>query len=226
MEDIVDRRPLATRKLGISQRFAKLLARTGITPNQISILGLVFGVGSGVALGLTSILAEPWWRVLFFAGAALTQLRLACNMFDGMVAMEQSSTSPVGELYNEIPDRVSDTATLVGLGYALGGLPALGFAAALLAMFTAYIRAMGKAAGGPQQFCGPMSKPQRMFTVTVVALFCAVAPLGWLPTVTLWRPLGLPAMALALICAGASLASLRRLMRAAKSLKEPKHESA
>ena len=224
MEDPVDRRPLATRKLGISKKIAALIARTGITPNQISLLGLVFGIGSGVALGLTSVVAQPWGRVLFFAGAALTQLRLACYMFDGMVAMEQGSNSPVGELYNEIPDRVSDTATLVGLGFSLGGLPALGFSAALLAMFTAYIRAMGKAAGGPQQFCGPMSKPQRMFTVTLVALFCATAPVGWLPSVTVVRPLGLPALALALICAGAAVASARRLARAARSLNEARHE--
>lgn len=215
----IDRRPLATRKLAVSQRIARGIARSGITPNQISMLGLFFGIGSGVAFAFTAHVADPWWRVLFFAGAALTQFRLACNMFDGMVAVEQDSTSPVGELYNEIPDRISDSATLIGLGYALGGLPALGYAAALLAMLTAYIRAMGKAAGGPQQFCGPMSKPQRMFTVTIAAAACTFLPAAWLPTVKIVEPLGLPALALLLICAGAAVASVRRLARAAKSLR-------
>ena len=218
-EHPIDRRPLATRKLAVSQRIARVIARTGITPNQISLIGLFFGVGSGVAFAFTAHVSDPWWRVLFFAGAALTQFRLACNMFDGMVAVEQASTSPVGELYNEIPDRISDTATLIGLGYALGGLPALGYAAALLAMLTAYIRAMGKAAGGPQQFCGPMSKPQRMFTVTIAAAACAFLPTAWLPTVKIVEPLGLPALALLLICMGAAVASVRRLSRAAKSLR-------
>ncbi len=218
----IDRRPLASRKLAIWQYAARLLAKRGITPNFISALSMVFGVGSGIALGCTTLVPEPWWRLLFVAGALLTQLRLLCNMLDGMVAMEQHSASPVGELYNEIPDRVSDTATLVGLGFALGGNPTLGFAAALLAMFTAYIRAMGKAAGGPQQFCGPMSKPQRMFTVTVTALYCGLAPVAWQPVVAAWQPLGVPALALALICVGAALASVRRLGRAARALRAEK----
>jgi len=217
--DNVDRRPLASRKLAIWQSAARAIAKRGITPNFISSLSMVFGVGSGFALGFTALTPDPWWRVLFVIGAVLTQLRLLCNMLDGMVAMEQQSASPVGELYNEIPDRVSDTATLVGLGFAIGGNPTLGFSAALLAIFTAYIRAMGKAAGGPQQFCGPMSKPQRMFTVTVVALYCGLAPLAWQPETAAWQPLGLPALALGLICIGAAVASLRRLARAAHALK-------
>jgi phosphatidylglycerophosphate synthase len=53
-----------------------------------------------------------------------------------MVAIEAGTASPVGELYNEVPDRVSDTATLIGAGYAVGGHPTLGYVAACLALFT------------------------------------------------------------------------------------------
>lgn len=215
-----NRRPLASRKLGIWQWSARALAKTGLTPNAISSVGMWFGIGSGVALGCTALAPDPWWRVLFFAGATLTQLRLLCNMLDGMVAQEQGSASPVGELFNEIPDRISDSATLIGLGYALGGNARLGYAAALIAMFTAYVRAMGKSATGVQQFCGPMSKPQRMFTVTVAAAFCALAPLAWQPTLQLWEPMGVPALALLLICAGASVCALRRIARTAVLLRK------
>jgi phosphatidylglycerophosphate synthase len=218
-ESAIDRRPLASRRLAPSRWAAALLARSGVTPNQISLAGMFFGLASGVALLATSLAPAPWFRVLFVAGAVLVQLRLLCNMLDGMVAVEQGSSSKVGELFNEIPDRVSDSATLVGLGFALGGNIQLGFAAALVAMFTAYIRAMGKASGGPQQFCGPMSKPQRMFTVTAVAVYCACAPLAWQPGLTLWSPLGLPALALLLICIGAAIASVRRIARAAAALR-------
>lgn len=213
--DAPDRRPIAARGLGASRFLATSLARVGVTPNQISVLGMLFGVGAGVALGFTSVAPGVWWRLLFVAGAALVVLRLACNMLDGMVAVEQKSCSPLGELYNEIPDRVSDTATLVGFGYALGGFAALGYIAALLAMFTAYIRATGKAAGAKQQFCGPMSKPQRMFTVVVVSIYCAATPLIW----QTGGKLGAPGWALLLICAGALVASARRLLRIRHELK-------
>jgi phosphatidylglycerophosphate synthase len=79
------------------------------------------------------------------------QLRLLANMFDGMVAIETGRTSAVGELYNEVPDRVSDTAVLVGAGYAAGGCPVLGYVAALLAVFIAYVRAQGRVAGASQE---------------------------------------------------------------------------
>ena len=62
---------------------------------------------------------------------------------------------------------------------------ALGLGAACAAVFVAYVRAMGKAAGGgavKQEFCGPMAKQQRMFIVTVTALYCGLAPAAWQPS--------------------------------------------
>jgi phosphatidylglycerophosphate synthase len=122
-------------------------------------------------------------------------MRLLANMFDGMVAIESDRASPIGELFNEVPDRVSDAALLIGLGYARGGHVLLGFTAALLAVFTAYVRAMGKVAGGRQEFCGPMAKPQRMLVVTATALWCGLAPAAW--QVESNVGFGLPAYALA-----------------------------
>ena len=40
-----------------------------------------------------------------------------------MVAVASDRTSKLGELFNEVPDGLSDAATLVGLGYAAGGVP-------------------------------------------------------------------------------------------------------
>ena len=79
-----------------------------------------------------------------------------------MVAVLREVASPVGELFNEVPDRVSDAATLIGFGYATGSNPVLGFVATIFAIFLAYMRAQGKVAGAHQEFCGPMAKQQRM----------------------------------------------------------------
>jgi phosphatidylglycerophosphate synthase len=135
-----------------------------------------------------------------------------------MVAVEGGKGSPVGVLYNEVPDRVSDAAALIGAGYALGGDVTLGYLAACVALFVAYVRAQGKAAGAPNDFCGPMAKQQRMFIVTVVAVYCGLTPAGWQPADERGR--GLMAAGLALIIVLGLVTAGRRLLRIAAALKK------
>lgn len=202
-----DRRPIAARNWRLSRRLARLLADRRVSPNAISIAGLVCGLAAGLALAATSILpnASP---LFWFLGAVLILARLLANMLDGMVAVESSRTSRLGELFNEVPDRISDAAALIGLGYADGGIVTLGYLAALTAVFTAYLRAVGKNTGEPQDFCGPMAKQQRMAAVIGTALICAVFPSDWLP-----------AAALSVIIAGCAITSWRRIGRNAANLR-------
>jgi phosphatidylglycerophosphate synthase len=213
------RRPLATRQRPAARRVAAWLAAAKVSPNAVSWFGLLCGIGAGAALAATSLTEGPAARAAWIGGAALVQLRLAANMFDGMVAERLARSSPVGELYNEVPDRISDVATLVGLGYAAGGDVVLGFVAACVALFVAYTRAFGAGAGAGQEFCGPMAKPHRMFTVTVFALYCGVAPAAWQPRLGTgdWGP---AAGCLALIIAGGLWTAGRRLRRVAATLRE------
>eukprot|EP00658_Telonema_sp_P-2_P038702 TRINITY_DN27712_c0_g1_i3.p2 TRINITY_DN27712_c0_g1~~TRINITY_DN27712_c0_g1_i3.p2 ORF type:complete len:108 (+),score=18.36 TRINITY_DN27712_c0_g1_i3:177-500(+) len=57
---------------------------------------------------------------LWVAGGLLSQSRLLCNLLDGMVAGELRGKgeyhNKMGHVYNELPDRVSDAAMLIGLG--------------------------------------------------------------------------------------------------------------
>ena len=172
-----DRRPIAARQLRISVAITDWLAARRVSPNAISVAGLLCGALAGVAFALTIDAPGLAW-LLWLVGALLVQLRLAANMFDGMVAIARGMASPVGELYNEIPDRLSDSAVLIGLGVADGDW-ALGALAALTSMATAYVRAVGKAAGAPSDFGGPMAKQQRMALATVAALWLALAPAAW-----------------------------------------------
>jgi phosphatidylglycerophosphate synthase len=109
----------------------------------------------------------------------LILLRLLANMLDGMVAVETGKTSAVGELFNEIPDRVSDAAIFIGAGFAATSSPHLGYTAAVLALLVAYVRALGNQMGITGLFIGPMSKQQRMFTLVAICLFYASAPAAW-----------------------------------------------
>jgi phosphatidylglycerophosphate synthase len=166
-EQRVNRRPLATRDRRWAALAARWLLQTPVTPNQIS----VFGIGVS-AIGAWAI---AMWRAPagLLVGAIAIQLRLLCNMLDGMVAVEGQRASSDGPLYNEIPDRIEDTLFLVAYGYA-ARLFWLGFVAALLAMFTAYIRVLGGSFGLPQDFRGPMAKQHRMAALTLGCLAALV----------------------------------------------------
>ena len=209
-----DRRPIAARDLGFFKALASRLAKAGVSANAISLAGMAAGLLAGAALALTARW-EPAARALWAAAAAFIQLRLVANLLDGMVAIESGTASKVGELYNEVPDRISDTAALAGLGYAAGGDPVLGWAAALAAMFTAYVRTTGKGAGAPHDFRGPMAKQQRMALVTLLALVGAAAPRAW-------QAVGgrsLVQWVLLVIIAGSILTALRRLRAVARVLR-------
>jgi phosphatidylglycerophosphate synthase len=174
------RRPLKTRSHAWVQALAKNLAERGLTPNQISLFGIGFAVIGFVFLWAAS---HPWpfaWGWLLLA-AVCVQLRLLCNMLDGLVAVEGGLKAKGGEMFNEIPDRIEDTLFLVGAGMAAHETE-LGWACAVLAVLTAYLRAFGASLGQPQDFGGPCAKPHRMFLLTVglvAAVVVHFSSLGW-----------------------------------------------
>lgn len=160
------RRPLTSRNTAWAHWIARRLAATEVTPNQISLASIGFALVGGL------LLLRPDWPVAMVFAAICIQLRLLCNLIDGMVAVEGGKGTPVGALYNEVPDRVADSLFLIGAGYGVG-LPELGWFAALVAALTAYIRVLGGSLGLKQDFRGPQAKPQRMFVLTLGSLAVA-----------------------------------------------------
>jgi len=157
---------------------AQWLAGHGISPNQISLLSVVnAGIAAMALVGAGWV--EPFEQgMLFLVAAVFIQLRLLCNLFDGMVAIEGGFRTKSGELWNEVPDRFSDALICVGAGYTIpasADVQWLGWLAAVLSVITAYIRALGGSVGASQAFDGPMAKPQRMAWLTagcvVMAMF-------------------------------------------------------
>ena len=212
----IDRRPIATRNRRWAQSATAWLAARNVSPNAISIAGMCACLVAGLALGLTSV---EYNRVLWVIAAIGAQLRLTANMLDGMVALASGRDSKLGELYNEVPDRVSDAAVLVGAGYAWGGNVALGYIATILAIFTAYVRAVGKTAGAPNEFCGPMAKQHRMLVITVACLYSVVIPRSWQNLHLDNFDVGVMSLALILIIAGCLITVVRRLHRIARALR-------
>ena len=175
-----DRRPISQRSHGWAQWLSKTLVKANVSPNFISFTCIIFAALSGLCFYATS-LAVSIDRILLCIGAALfCQLRLLANMMDGMVAVEGGKGSADGPIWNELPDRVADIFILVGAGYAVAhtGMfdASLGWAAAAFAVMTAYAREVGKSAGAPADFSGPMAKPHRMFWMTIAAILTIFDP--------------------------------------------------
>ncbi len=212
----IDRRPIATRNRKWAQAATAWLAARNVSPNAISIAGMCACIVAGIALGLTSI---SQYRILWLVAACGAQLRLTANMLDGMVAIASGRTSKTGELYNEVPDRISDAAVFIGAGFAWGGNVTLGYIATILAIFTAYVRAAGKIAGAPNEFCGPMAKQHRMLVITLVCLYSALAPRSWQMITFNDSQIGLMALGLAVIVVGCVITVIGRVGRIAHALK-------
>jgi len=164
-DPLLNRRPLASREIGLMRRLAAWLTRAGATPNQISVAGIVFALIAGLAL----LRAGGGWAAGWLIGLVFIQARLLANLLDGLVAVEGGRGTALGPLYNEVPDRVEDTAIIAAFGVA-AGWPVLGVWAALLAVGCAYVRQLGGALGQRQSFIGPMAKQHRMAALSLGCL--------------------------------------------------------
>lgn len=214
MNDPAGRRPLKVRGTRLANDIARWLSRKNITPNQISLFSVAFA-----ALAASCLAALPHgpsagkWLLPLLAAMCI-QCRLLCNLFDGMVAVEEGKSTPAGELYNDLPDRIADPLILIAAGYAItvvGWAATAGWCAGLLAVMTAYVRTLSASIGAPVNFQGPMAKQHRMAIMTVACVLSAGEEIVW------WQGYILPG-ALLLIIAGCVITIYRRTMSAYRYL--------
>ena len=208
------RRPLKTRERRWPRSLARLLAAAGVRPNQVSAASVVFAAAAGIFLALSLEKNGDTCGPFLLAAAAFVQLRLLCNLVDGLLAVEGGLGSPAGEIWNDLPDRIADPLILVGAGLAVRRLPeglTLGWVAALPALLTAYVRVLGGSVGLPQSFAGPMAKPHRMFAITVGCVGSAVES-------ALGRPPWILYLALVVIVVGSAATAVRRTIRIVREL--------
>lgn len=171
-----NRRELATRKIGFFQSFARGLCKLGLTPNSVSVLSVVFAGLAAYGFYLLSQDQFAFGWVLAFSGI---QLRLLCNMTDGLMAVEGGLKTANGEIYNDFPDRVSDVLIILSVGSVVTnpwGM-SLGWLASLLALMTAYVRVLGSSMGNKADFRGPMAKQHRMAALNVTLVLSMIAHL-------------------------------------------------
>ncbi len=201
------RRPLKIRGVKIIKTIAQNLSRRDISPNQISIASIFFAALSAFCFFWFSY--QNFWWILILA-ALFIQLRLLCNLFDGMVAVEGGKSSVSGELFNDIPDRITDPMILIAAGYAINMVSwgaEIGWCAGLFSVMTAYVRTLSASIGAPVDFKGPMAKQHRMAVLTVACVLSVFE-------LSIWNSHYLLLLALIIIAIGSVITCVRRALAA------------
>lgn len=163
------RRPIKSRDHKAAKSITNALIKLNASPNSISVFSIIFAI-----VGMISLMTMRHDVTILNIIVAIIgiQGRLLCNLFDGMVAVDGGKSSLVGEIYNELPDRISDTMLILPLGYIAIGYPyalELAWAGVFLALFTAYIRNFGTSLG-LTTFKGIMAKQKRMALLTIALI--------------------------------------------------------
>jgi phosphatidylglycerophosphate synthase len=151
-----------------SQRLVRpledFLVARGVSPDAITAAAIVASAAGGSCLAVAG--QSP---ALLLAVPLLAAARLVLNILDGTVARRTGRARAVGELWNELGDRVADVLFIGGLAFHPSVEPRLALAAVIAAILASYAGVTARAAGGRRQYGGVMSKPGRMIVLAVAA---------------------------------------------------------
>lgn len=171
------------------------LARRAVPADVVTLLGVGFACLGGVGFALSS--RDVAWLALVPVAAAL---RTAANAIDGQLARSTATVRPMGEVFNEVGDRVGDIAVLAPMVLVPGVPPGPVMAGLVASLLSSYIGLASAAAGGARVYVGIMAKPDRMLVIGVGAGLAAVVGPGPL-VVAVW-----------LVVVGALITSAQRWM--------------
>ena len=146
------------------------LAAAGVTPDQVTLAAIPVAV-----LGGACLLASPTVPALLLAVPVLAVLRLVLNLIDGNLARRTGKIHPRGELFNELGDRLADTAFAAPVAFLPGASAELVLLGLLVGVLASYVGITARAAGGERIYRGILSKPGRMALLGACSLWAFAA---------------------------------------------------
>lgn len=182
---------------------ALLMERMGLTPNLVTIIGLLIAGVSAYLIGV-----GLWW-----AGGLVALFAGIFDMFDGALARNTGRASDFGALLDSTIDRVSEAVVLLGvLAYYLASDNDWGamlvYAALVGSIMVSYMRARSEGLGIECKV-GMMQRPER---VALTGLGLIVA--HWIPVVML--------IVLGVIAALTTVTAIHRLVHTWRMLEPDK----
>lgn len=161
---------------GLLQPAARRLAATGITPNQVTVAGLVTVLVAAVLIGYGFLVAGG---LLFLAGSLF-------DLMDGVLARAEDRTTDIGAFLDSSLDRIGEGVVFAALvlHFATEGDPwmaALTVIALTGANLTSYARARAEGLG---MTCtvGLVTRPERVLILGIGLIAGVAAPAVWVLT--------------------------------------------
>lgn len=159
----------------ISRPITRLLAPTGMTPNQVTFIGFLIALLASAAFALGA-------NVL---GGLLAQLSSIIDGVDGEIARLKGLASPFGAFYDAVLDRYADAAIILGMIlWALrfeswSGTWPLGLLALLGSLMISYSRARSEASTRVRFDRGLVSFSSRDVRLLIVMLGSLAGQVYW-----------------------------------------------
>ncbi|MCF6171114.1 MAG: CDP-alcohol phosphatidyltransferase family protein [Bacteroidales bacterium] len=156
----------------------KLLIKTGITPNGITIIGFIITIASTVILIVgAEIRVRGDVRYISWFGIVLL-LAGIFDMLDGQLARKTNNMTKFGALFDSVIDRYSEMIMFFGIAYYLVSYHyflsgVFAFIAMIGSIMVSYVRARAEGLGEECKI-GIMQRPERVLTIGVSAILYGV----------------------------------------------------
>jgi CDP-diacylglycerol--glycerol-3-phosphate 3-phosphatidyltransferase len=142
-----------------------LLAKKGITPNQVTMFAMILSIIVGLVIALTG---GARWILLFVP--IFMFLRMALNAIDGLLAKEHDMKTKRGAMFNEMSDVIADVALFLPFALIVGINPIYVVLFAVVGVFNEMAGVVAQTLNGERRYDGPMGKSDRVFVVGFIAL--------------------------------------------------------
>ncbi|WP_108682637.1 CDP-alcohol phosphatidyltransferase family protein [Methyloceanibacter sp. wino2] len=173
MATIYDLKP---RFQALLRPIAARLVNGGATANGVTLAALILSVAQGAAIALWP---EARWPLLLLPITLL--VRMALNAIDGIMAKEHGQKTPVGALFNELSDVVSDAALYLPFALIAGVNAPLVVLVVVASVIAEMAGVLGTFIGASRRYDGPFGKSDRAFGFGALAVLLGIglAPGLW-----------------------------------------------
>jgi len=155
----------------LAEMLGKKLSKIGVSPNTLTVTGLIFSMLTPVA----ATLLNPWLALI------LMILSATFDFLDGAVAKATGNISKKGAFLDSFSDRVADAAYILTLKLlGVDWIPAFLFI--ITAFLISYARARGEALGLRMEGVGLMERGDRIVAIgSALIMLC----LGYVKVATI-----------------------------------------